>query len=67
MPILYSSTDNGELYLESQLDDDQKASGHFEAYEVPETVTFQARELCGGYGQIVEILLHADKMTRVVP
>lgn len=52
---LYQSQDDGQLYQE--VDEPER----FNVIEVPEIVTLTAAELCGGYGNIVEILLRANK------
>jgi hypothetical protein len=60
MKTLYVSTDDGSLYKASHLDEsDLNNENLFWKIEVPDVITLTPEQLCGGYGQIVEILIKA--------
>ena len=62
MKKLYVSTDSGTIYKGDEIDPND--DGYY-AIEVPEVITLTPDEICGGYGQIVEILLRAGKIKTV--
>ena len=53
--ILFASQDNHALYEE--VDEPNK----FTQIEVDEEITLKSSELCGNYGDILEILINAGK------
>lgn len=61
MKTLLQSQDSGALYLPEHVDSEEG----YTKIEVPDVVTLTAEQLCGGYGNIVEILLHA-KQAKVI-
>lgn len=67
--LVYKSEDDGALYLPEWIDADPEtgeARGYVR-YEIPETVTLTAAQCCGHYGEITELLVASNQLTKVEP
>lgn len=68
MPIVYCSEDDGTLYPESAVDFDPttKVAFNYVRYEISETITLTAKQICGGYGDIANILVREGILKKTV-
>lgn len=58
MALLYRSKDDGTFYEGSEVDD---PSFGFTEIEVPEIITLTPTQICGSYGDLLEILLKTNQ------